>query len=131
MERCQKYKDCEIYRKNQNLRERVEKLAETVANQRNELRLFNEGKRCEPILKAYIKKYGCDSQCKMAIEEMSELMKEICKGFRGEENVEAISEEMADVEIMLDQMKIMYGNAKKVDAYRKMKIERMVERFGR
>lgn len=47
--------------------------------------------------------WGEDSQMKMLLEEMSELQKEICKSWRGADNVDHIAEEIADVEIMLDQ----------------------------
>lgn len=70
----------------------------------------------ERILTAAIVKYGTIAQMEMAIEEMSELTKAICKYKRalGAGNVtpdiEAnIIEEMADVQIMLDQMKLIFG----------------------
>ena len=52
--------------------------------------------------------YGADLQKQVAIEEMAELTKEICKDFRGKGNREHIIEEMADVCIMLDQLMIIY-----------------------
>ena len=55
-----------------------------------------------------IKLYGTQSQEWMIIEEMSELMKEICKHQRGKNNREHIIEEMADVYIMLEQARFMY-----------------------
>ena len=74
-----------------------------------------------------VDKYGEEAQTRMAIEEMSELTKEICKHFRGNDNLEHIAEEIADVEIMLDQLKMMFGLEEKTKAYRKYKIKRMVE----
>ena len=50
-------------------------------------------------------KYGIDAQVQMCIEEMSELTKELCKWFRDKGDINHISEEIADVEIMLEQMK--------------------------
>ena len=58
--------------------------------------------------KQAIETYGVRAQKLMAIEEMSELAKEICKDFRWELNQENLIEEMADVLIMLDQMLILY-----------------------
>lgn len=58
--------------------------------------------------KQAIKTYGEHAQKLMAIEEMSELAKEICKDFRGKLNREHLIEEMADVLIMLDQMLLLY-----------------------
>ena len=45
------------------------------------------------------KKWG-DLQLIVAIEEMSELQKELCKALRGNHNLSEIVEEVADVEIM-------------------------------
>lgn len=132
MKKCTSFRECELYRKNENLSERIEKLSETIINQRNELRILNqkESKKEDPILKAIIRKKGTDTQCKKAIEEMSELIKEICKNFEGKENSDAIAEEIADVEIMLDQLKMIFGLKEKVKAYRLMKIKRMVDRLN-
>ena len=60
-------------------------------------------------LERAIKVYGKDMQLNVAIEELSELIKEICKKKRGEENREAIIEEMADCEIMLSQLQIIFN----------------------
>lgn len=55
-----------------------------------------------------IETYGDDLQKQVAIEEMAELTKEICKDFRGKGNREHIIEEIVDVSIMLEQLQIMY-----------------------
>ena len=65
----------------------------------------------------------------MAIEEMSELAKELCKRCRGRDNVEAIAEEIADVEIMLQQMVMMFDCAGQVETFRRYKLERLAERL--
>lgn len=44
---------------------------------------------------------------KMLLEEMAELQKEICKAWRGKDNEVEIAEEVADVEIMLEQIKLI------------------------
>ena len=131
MEKCKDYQLCELHRKNKHYKERIDKLSNTILSQRNELRLLNKKQgKFEPILQAYIDKYGEDAQCKMAIEEMSELTKEILKHYRGNDNLDHIAEEIADVEIMLDQLKIMFGLEEKTKAYRKYKIKRMAERMN-
>lgn len=61
------------------------------------------------IFEKAIATYGKTAQKMMLIEEMSELTKEICKDFRGRKNVGSIAEEIADVEIMLEQIKMIYG----------------------
>lgn len=53
-----------------------------------------------------LKKYGIEKQMIKCIEELSELQKELCKHSLGQGNIEHITEEIADVEIMLEQMKI-------------------------
>lgn len=59
-------------------------------------------------LKKAIETYGAEAQLNVAIEELSELIKEICKHKRGADNKKAIIEEMADCYIMLEQMKIIF-----------------------
>lgn len=62
----------------------------------------------EELLHKAISTYGTNSQLDMAVEEMSELTKEICKRKRGKENRAEILEEIADVKIMLEQLKIIF-----------------------
>lgn len=80
--------------------------------------------------KQAIETYGVRAQKLMAIEEMSELTKEICKDFRGKIDREHIIEEMADVLIMLDQMLLMYKiSGEEVGLMRIKKVERLKERL--
>lgn len=76
-----------------------------------------------------VRAYGKQSQLIMAMEEMAELTKELSKNIRGEKNTSAISEEMADVEIMLEQLKIIFGNRAEVDRVRCEKLDRLVVRL--
>lgn len=74
--------------------------------------------------------YGESAQLDMVIEEMSELTKEICKAKRGKHNHDAIVEEMADVYIMLEQLKIMCSvNEKELHEVVFNKIKRLDERL--
>ena len=59
------------------------------------------------ICKQLIDKYG-EKQVVVAIEELSELQKELCKSLRGKTNKENIIEEMADVIIMINQMQMYF-----------------------
>lgn len=76
-----------------------------------------EGFRRDRILQDAVRTWGRNAQALMMIEEMSELTKAICKFYRAGDDksaaavVENIREEMADVQIMLDQMKIMFGSS--------------------
>lgn len=60
-------------------------------------------------LQKAIETYGKDMQLTVAIEEFSELIKEICKNKRGRDNLNNIIEEMADCYIMLEQLTIIFG----------------------
>lgn len=74
--------------------------------------------------------YGEKAQKLMAIEEMSELTKEICKDFRGKLNREHMVEEMADVLIMLDQMLLLYKiSGEEIVSMCIKKMERLKERL--
>ena len=83
----------------------------------------------QDILRRAIFEYGEQSQTDMMMEEMSELTKAILKRRRcpSDETNENLLEEMADVQIMLDQMYLMYGRPLN---YRKEKLLRLAERLG-
>lgn len=61
----------------------------------------------ELILNELVEKYG-NKQVIVAIEELSELQKELCKHLRDKTNIENITEELADVYIMLYQMQYLF-----------------------
>ena len=66
----------------------------------------------------------------MVLEEVAELQKEICKLWRGRDNIHAIAEEVADVGIMLDQLKLILDITEDVQQFREKKITRLKERLG-
>lgn len=82
------------------------------------------------VLEDAVSTWGQDAQEKMLLEEMSELQKEICKAWRGKDNWSSIAEEIADVEIMLAQVKIIYGIDTSVGMYRYAKIQRLKQRLA-
>ena len=53
--------------------------------------------------------YGVEKQMIVALEEMSEVQKEICKKMRGYSNEVHLAEEIADATIMLEQMRLFFG----------------------
>lgn len=71
------------------------------------MRNDTEKKENKSIEKMAIEKYGKELQTVVAIEELSELIKELTKNIRGKNNHDAIVEEIADVYIMLDQVMMM------------------------
>lgn len=64
------------------------------------------------ILEQAVDKFGAEPQVMMAIEEMSELTKALCKWKRygTDDTVKSIREEMADVSIMLNQLALIFGD---------------------
>jgi NTP pyrophosphatase (non-canonical NTP hydrolase) len=90
-----------------------------------EIEIFNTYKQA-------IETYGEKAQKLMAIEEMSELTKEICKDFRGLLDREHLIEELADVTITIDQLMIMYEiSGNELQQMCERKIERLKERMER
>ena len=83
----------------------------------------------EIIYKQLIDKFGKKAQVIVAIEELSELQKELCKYLRGDAGIRKISEEMADVEIMLEQLKIIFENEHPINIEKNYKINRIKERY--
>ena len=81
------------------------------------------------IYKDAIELFGALSQKVMVIEEMSELTKELCKELRDRGNVENIADELADVEITLAQIKIIYDIADKVEEHKDFKLKRFASRM--
>ena len=73
--------------------------------------------------------YGPDAQTRMVMEEMAELQKELCKNSRGADNLASIAEEIADVEIMLEQMMVLHDCESLVSGYKKYKLDRLEERL--
>ena len=82
------------------------------------------------LIRESIKHYGEEMQLNVAIEEMSELTKEICKHKRGASNRKAVVEEMADVLIMFGNLRIIFEvNDSELDMVIIKKQERLVERM--
>lgn len=73
--------------------------------------------------------WGPEAQSLCLLEEMAELQDALCKYRRGRRTTDDIAEEIADVEIMLDQMKLHFHIEEDVDAQRAHKIARVEERL--
>lgn len=91
-------------------------------------RIDQEDKR---ILAAAIETWGPEAQTLMVFEEMSELQKELCKSARGKDNRAEIADEIADVEIVIDQMKLLHDCEADVEARRAAKISRLKDRLNK
>lgn len=95
----------------------------------------------ETMYKA-INTYGVENQLIKTVEELSELSQALCKSSirlnytKGKisleddlKYVDNIFEEMADVEIMLEQCKIMFQCDKEVNKWKQEKIQRLERRL--
>lgn len=82
------------------------------------------------VFQTALETWGPEAQTVMVFEEMSELQKELCKHERGKNNAEEIAEEIADVQIMLEQMIILHNCGEAVEEYKRSKIERLKIRLG-
>ena len=76
-----------------------------------------------------INSYGTKSQEDVAIEEMAELQNAICKYSRKRNNIYDVATEIADVQIMAEQMSILFGK-EIVDSEKERKFERLKNRLG-
>lgn len=87
------------------------------------------------IMQLAIDSYGRVNQVIKTVEELSELSQALCKILTSKftddnsEIFENIFEEMADVEIMLEQCKIMFQCDKEVNKWKQKKIERLERRL--
>ena len=81
------------------------------------------------ILENALMTSGAKAQILMVMEEMAELQKELCKNIRGKANVANIAEEIADVQIMLEQMTLLYHCEHAVEANREYKLMRLENRI--
>ena len=85
--------------------------------------------RTEPLYRS-AERWGNEIQLIMCVEEMSELTKEISKYFRGQDNIQEITEEMGDVYITLEQLKVVFNiPAKKISDIIEEKIKRLEKRL--
>ena len=80
-------------------------------------------------LRSLIEHYGHAHQQIKAIEEMAELIQELSK-FDGE-NLKKIIDELADVEVMVEQLKIIFDCHEEIEERINFKINRQLERMSR
>ena len=74
-------------------------------------------------------RWGSDAQLTVVIEELSELIKEVCKMKRNMGNIEHLAEEVADVEIMCEQLRYIFDIEDDVDAWKESKLKRLANRL--
>lgn len=79
----------------------------------------------EAVYEKAIKEYGKNNQIWKFIEEVGELQDAICKYRSSRDTVEHVAEEIADVTIMLEQLRIIFGVNDLVCDYMDKKIIRL------
>jgi NTP pyrophosphatase (non-canonical NTP hydrolase) len=83
----------------------------------------------QDLYKEVINKWGIDSQMLQLAEESLELSHAILKMRRKREKIDDVAEEIADVQIMIEQLHIIHDDLKeKVETMRKIKLERLKNR---
>lgn len=80
------------------------------------------------ICNTALEHYGVHSQIVKCMEECGELIQALARKLSGEHNEENVAEELADVEIMLMQMKMAFGR-QKVYRVRAQKLARLKMRM--
>lgn len=71
-----------------------------------------------------IKVFGEESQIKKSIEELGELIVELAHHLDSRNNISQVCEEIADVSIMIRQLKIIFP-AKIIEGYEEEKLKRL------
>lgn len=117
-------------------RERLQKIINgDIPEMDISIRYENEsvsGKQTPPcpqdVFRNAVQTWGKEAQTDMMIEEMAELTKALLNERRGRDN--NIAEEMADVQIMLAQMEIIFQNAGEVEQKFREKVTRLDQRLN-
>lgn len=84
--------------------------------------------RCKTYTKAMLA-FGEQNQLIVAVEELSECQKEICKILRGGGDYRHLAEEVADATIMLEQIRLMFNINDCVCNFMDEKIKRLDDRL--
>lgn len=76
-----------------------------------------------------VEQWGAEAQLVIALEELNECGKEICKVLRGKGDMAHLAEEVADATIMLEQIRIMFNINDTVQQEMERKILRLERRI--
>ncbi len=120
LEKLKEESDC-ICKENEELALELDRLK--TEEQRRKMDIESE----KSIFHKAILKYGVSSQVGMAMEELAELIQALNKSMRDEPN--NVPEEIADVEIMLEQLKLIFSCKNDVEKIRKDKVKRLEGRL--
>lgn len=82
------------------------------------------------VYAAALETFGTDTQLVVALEELSEIQKEVCKALRGFTHPAQLAEEVADATIMLEQLRYIFSIGPAVDKMVDHKIDRLRQRIN-
>lgn len=91
--------------------------------------IAEDSEELKKLYKEASEKFGNDLQMYLLFEEIGELISSICKFKRKRVNTEKISEEIADLELMLGETKFLFRLNEKIEKIKKEKIERLKKRL--
>lgn len=81
------------------------------------------------FIEEVIRYNGSNEQTVVAVEELSELQKELCKYLRGQCDADHVKEEIADVQLMIWQLQKIFGMSDYELSVRvQTKVDRCVDR---
>ena len=83
----------------------------------------------EAVFERAFQRFGEETQIVVAIEEMTECQKELCKFLRGIGNAGALAEEIADSMIVLEEMIWFFGLEEMVRIQKAGKMKRLESRI--
>lgn len=117
------------------LAEEINRYRAKIRNMEDFINRLTEGRNRVPysqrveVYKTAIERYGTVEQMVVALEELSEAQKEICKLLRSQGSLDHLAEEVADATIMLEQVRLIYGINDQVNKKMDEKVERLSERL--
>jgi len=79
------------------------------------------------IVNTAVSVYGKRQTFVVAMEEMSELTKEICKVLRGSGITQDLCSEIADVEIMLTQLRYIINDDQRIESMKDQKLAKLYD----
>ena len=83
------------------------------------------------VIENALEKWGSMSELVVTIEELSELQKEVTKQIRNQGKMENLVEEMADVYIVMEYLKLIFAiNDEDIKTEIAFKIDRLMSRLG-
>ena len=84
-----------------------------------------------PTCRKAVDTFGKVYEMTVAIEEMGELIQALTKVIRGKPDFDNVAEEIADVEIAMEELKYAFNNANQVREWKHRKILRLSEKIIR